>query len=148
MMRVIQATNEHVLKYLENARQIDLEEVVAASGQPLEAHLPSLFEHIDSVKALIDENTGEVLGIGGVDPTRIPNIGTIWLLLSNSIEGRRIEFLRFSKRFLRVLFKDFDVLTNCVYKRNKLHIDWLNWLGAEWIGHTKDFSIFVLRRKE
>ena len=148
MMKVIQATEDHFREFLLNARPIDLEEVEAGSGEPFESHISSLVPNIHNIKTLIDAETGEVLGIGGLEDLGSPTVGGIWLLMTKAIETRKIEFLRFSKKFLKEVFAHYKYLTNAVYKRNKLHIDWLTWIGVKWVKETEDFSIFILERKE
>lgn len=146
MIKIVDATDQILQEYLRNARRIDLEEVEAASGKPLESQLPTL--DLSQVKALIDANTKEVLGIGG-EERLWGEVGTIWLILTNAIESRKIEFLRFSRRFLKdYLFKKYRYITNTVYKKNALHIAWLTWLGAEWVKETDQFSTFIIERKE
>lgn len=119
--------------------------MLVASGEPLEAHLPYFLSNLDEVQAVTDDVTGDVLGIAGVvDNPENPGVGIIWLLMTHKVEMRKMEFLRFSRRYLKELFEMWRGLTNIVYKRNKLHIDWLNWLGAEWIEENQEFSRFLI----
>lgn len=150
MITVVNATVDHVLDFMDNVRPIDAEEVLVASGETLESHLSYFLENIHEVKALVD---GEVvLGIAGVqDNPNNPGVGIIWMLMTHEVESRKMEFLRFSRRYLKdELFTVWRGLVNVVYKRNKLHVDWLNWLGAEWIEERENFSMFLIspQRKE
>lgn len=147
MIKVVPATIDHIFEFTDNARKIDIEEVEVASGKPFDSHLPSLLLSIDKVHAVIDEETGEVLGIGGIEPTRNLTVGAIWLLMTNTVESRKIEFLRFSRRYLKTLLADYECLMNVVYNKNKLHVSWLNWLGAEWVEQNELFSMFIITRK-
>lgn len=146
MINIVDATPELLQGYLRNARRIDLEEVEAASGKPLESHLPTL--DLTRVKVLIDAKTKEVLGIGG-EERLYGEVGSVWLLFTYAVEDRKIEFLRFSRRTLKdYLFKKYRYIINTVYKRNELHMSWLTWLGAKWVKETDQFSTFLLERKE
>lgn len=147
MIKVIPATIEHIFEFQDNARSIDIEEVEVASGESFNSLLPSLIYSIDKVQAVIDTETGEVLGIGGIEPTRNLRVGAIWLLMTNAVESRKVEFLRFSRKYLKTLLEDYDCLMNVVYNKNKLHVSWLNWLGAEWVEQNELFSMFIITRK-
>jgi hypothetical protein len=147
MIKVIPATIEHIFEFQDNARSIDIEEVEVASGESFNSLLPSLIYSIDKVQAVIDIETGEVLGIGGIEPTRNLSVGAIWLLMTNAVESRKVEFLRFSRKYLKTLLEDCECLMNVVYNKNKLHVSWLNWLGAEWVEQNELFSMFIITRK-
>lgn len=147
MIKVVPATVDHIFEFADNARKIDIEEVEVASGKSFDLLLPSLLLSINKVQAVIEDETGEVLGIGGIEPTRNLTVGAIWLLMTNAVESHKIEFLRFSRRYLKTLLEDYECLTNVVYNKNKLHVSWLNWLGAEWIEQNKLFSMFIITRK-
>lgn len=147
MITVVPATIDHIFEFADNARRIDIEEVEVASGKPFDSHLPSLLFSINKVQTVIDDETGEVLGIGGIEPTRNLTVGAIWLLMTNTVESRKIEFLRFSRRYLKTLLADYECLMNVVYNKNKLHVSWLNWLGAEWVEQNELFSMFIITRK-
>lgn len=146
MISIVEATQAHLQEYLDNARRIDCEEVEAAGGKPLAVLLSTL--DLSRVKVLIDANTKEVLGIGG-EERLWGEVGTVWLILTNAVESRKMEFLRFSRRFLKdYFFTKYRYIINSVYKRNDLHMAWLSWLGAEWVQETRQFSTFLLERKE
>lgn len=147
MIKVVPATIDHIFEFVDNARKIDIEEVEVASGKPFNSHLPSLLLSLSRVQTVVDGNTGEVLGIGGVEPTNNARVGTIWLLMTHAVETRKIEFLRFSRQYLKKLLDDYECLVNVVYNKNKLHMSWLSWLGAEWVEQNELFSMFILTRK-
>ena len=141
-MIVTNATRKQLLEFYENARQIDLEEVEQASGEPFEHHLPALLN--SKVKCLVSED-GTVIGIGDIEHYT-DDMGIVWLLLTNAVEDRKIEFLKWSRRALRGHSK-YKYLVNAVYMKNQMHVEWLNWLGAEWVYHNNDFSVFRLTVK-
>lgn len=134
-MRLVDMTLGHLFEFRKNVREVDLEEVERVSGLPFDSHLPF------QCKALLDDD-GTVLGIGGIDDH------VVWFIATTAIEARKIKFLRFSKSYLQVLLNEHGYLTNVAYKKNRLHIDWLTWLGAVWLGENEEFSKFILKRKE
>ena len=80
-----------------------------------------------------------VIAIFGV-VTVSPNVGSIWLLGSGRIKSIQREFLRHSKYWLEQLHKDHDLLCNCVYAGNEVHIKWLKWLGFTFIRRIEAYG--------
>lgn len=139
MMKLVDTTIGHLIEFRRTVREIDLEEIEQVSGRGFDDLLVGT---LAGCETLVDES-GTVLGIGGIEGNNV-----IWLVTTTAIESRRIEFLRFSRRYLNELLKTYEYLTNVVYLRNQMHVDWLTWLGAEWLDTEGDFSLFVLKRKE
>lgn len=136
-IKVLKATIGNLVDFYTNARGADLEEVQEATGIPF-SYQP--LSSLENLQVVVDGVTGEVLGIGGIQDH------CIWLLMTYAVEDRKIEFLRFSKRYLRELLNTHVYLYNRVYMKNKLHMDWLNWLGAEWLDTDNKFSTFILKK--
>ena len=140
------ATQEDILAFIANIRPMDREEVETASGLPFSVHSQELFNHLEKIHVVYHNAT--LIGIGGLHRIE-ERKALIWLLLTSDVEKIKMKFLRFSKRYLKNLFADFDVLFNYVYLKNKLHVDWLTWLGATWVETKEGFSGFLLEsRKE
>lgn len=140
MIKVVGTTLGHLIEFRKNVRDIDLEEIQAITGRTLENEtLASMVR----CQTLID-SSGTVLGIGGVEPDQ----HLVWLVTTKAIESRRIEFLRFSRKYLDELLLVHEFLGNLAYMKNKLHVDWLTWLGAKWYKQEGDFALFILERKE
>ena len=137
-MRIEKMTVRHLLEFLSDVRQEDLEEIKVSSGVDFDDHTLDSFYN---TQVLLDDD-GTVLGIGGLED----NI--IWLVTTRSIETRRVKFLRFSKQYLKELLEKHGFLMNAAWAKNKLHIDWLTWLGAEWIDSQDDLKIFKLSNKK
>jgi len=140
MIEVIKTTIGHLIEFRKNVREIDLEEIEAVSGRKFD---DVLLETMGQCVTLID-SSGTVLGIGGVEAER----HIVWLVTTTAIETRKIEFLRFSKKYLEKLLEIHGYLRNVAYLKNKLHIDWLTWLGAKWLTQDGDFALFILKGKE
>lgn len=125
MIKVVDMTIGHLIEFRENVREMDLEEILVASGKPFDRHIISSLE---GCKALVDSADGVVLGIGGVDNH------IVWLVCTKAVENRKIKFLRFSKQYLKYLIETHGYIGNAAYLKNTLHIQYLNWMGVTWIG--------------
>lgn len=137
-MRLVNMTVSHLLEFCQNARELDLEEIRVSSGLDFFSHPLTSF---NGVQALVDTD-GTLLGIGQAADH------VIWLVTTKAIETRKIKFLRFSKVYLKELLEKHEFLINAAWARNTLHIDWLTWLGAEWLDEQNGLKIFKLERKE
>ncbi len=144
MISVVKLTIGHLEEFLKNAREIDLEEVRVASGKHFREQPLSLLY----ASYAIVHDRGGVLGIAGLDYLG-NRTGAIWLLMTKAVERHPVEFLRWSKRYLEeTLFESCDTLTNVVYAQNQLHIAWLDWLGAKWLGEAQGGRMFVLEKDQ
>ena len=77
------------------------------------------------------ELNGKPIAIFGVVDSHetIPRVGYVWMLGTNEIKDIRSQFLRKCKEQLIQQEEPYEVLTNFVDKRNKVHIKWLRWMG-------------------
>ena len=108
-------------------RYEDLEEVKLLTGK---AFWYQCVGELKDAQALYHEPSGHLLGLAGVQKESIFS-ACVWMLLTTRVYEHKIEFLRFSKRKLEELLKDYNELHNLTLKKNTLHIEWLKWLGAE-----------------
>lgn len=145
MIEVVPAKLKHIFAFLKDIRSEDIEEVEVAAGKPFMRQLPYFLTNFHRLRAVVDGET--VLGIGGIESTYVKGTGVIWLLMTYAVETRKVAFLRFSRRYLKELLTQYNLLTNAVYLKNTLHVNWLTWLGAEWVEKTKRFAVFVLRKR-
>lgn len=131
MITVSKATDEDLASFYLNIRPMDEQEVLVVSGKPIEAQLADLYARQPEVIKC----DGHILGIGGY--YRYPldwgmmSQGVVgWMLLTNAVERHKLEFLRWSKRYVDDLLKTYPYIMNSVYKENKLHVAYLKFLGA------------------
>ena len=59
------------------------------------------------------------------------------MLCTTRVENNKIKFLRYTKALLKEVLKGVPYLYNAVYKKNKLHVKWLEWMGAKFIKETE-----------
>ena len=143
MITLKQATVEDIVLFIETARTLDKAEVIQSSGAPIEFHIRTLVEK----KPLGIWSGNDLLGIGGVEPDK-ENGAIGWMLLTTKVYDHKIEFLRWSKRYVKELLKKYRRIYNYVYILNFWHIDYLKWLGAKFIdtGVHNNYMLFTLER--
>ena len=110
----------------ENLRKEDIQEIQAVTGlPPLLSLLTGL--KMSSVPLVICNADCKPVAMLGVVPNGL--IGFIWMVGTDDLKKISLSFLRNSKDVCDVLKGKHQVLHNYVDKRNKLHINWLKWMG-------------------
>ena len=110
----------------ENLRKEDIQEIQAVTGlPPLLSLLTGL--KMSSVPLVICNADCKPVAMLGVVPNGL--IGFIWMVGTNDLKKISLSFLRNSKDVCDVLKGKHQILHNYVDKRNKLHINWLKWMG-------------------
>lgn len=122
-MRVVPISVGILLKFRETVREIDLEEVLMASGKSFDE---SLLSDYKDAQALIDDE-GVVFAIGGIKDH------LVWMITTTAIDTHKIKFLRETRKLLKEALKENGYLYNMVYLKNKIHVDWLKWLGCRFL---------------
>ena len=110
----------------ENLRKEDIQEIQAVTGlPPLLSLLTGL--KMSSVPLVICNADCKPVAMLGVVPNGL--IGFIWMVGTDDLKKISLSFLRNSKDVCDVLKGKHQILHNFVDKRNKLHINWLKWMG-------------------
>ena len=110
----------------ENLRKEDIQEIQAVTGlPPLLSLLTGL--KMSSVPLVICNADCKPVAMLGVVPNGL--IGFIWMVGTDDLKKISLSFLRNSKDVCDVLKSKHQILHNYVDKRNKLHINWLKWMG-------------------
>ena len=110
----------------ENLRKEDIQEIQAVTGlPPLLSLLTGL--KMSSVPLVICNADCKPVAMLGVVPNGL--IGFIWMVGTDDLKKISLSFLRNSKDVCDVLKGEHQILHNYVDKRNKLHINWLKWMG-------------------
>ena len=110
----------------ENLRKEDIQEIQAVTGlPPLLSLLTGL--KMSSVPLVICNADCKPVAMLGVVPNGF--IGFIWMVGTDDLKKISLSFLRNSKDVCDVLKGKHQILHNYVDKRNKLHINWLKWMG-------------------
>lgn len=136
-MKLVPLTLRQLGDFLQNVREEDILEAELARGS---AFIDNHVANLASSCAIVND-VGDVFAIGGVSDN------TVWMLCTKRVVSNKTAFLRFTHKLLKDTMSHFDYLHNYAYIHNKLHIDWLTWLGAEW-GETKgNFRYFKFRKE-
>lgn len=145
------ATEEDVLEFAKNIRPMDAKEVEVVSRKPFEDHIGYLLKHLKEF--MVIKCDGVILGIGAWYQEMVDwgvySDGVIgWMLLTNAVEGHKIEFLRWSKEIVKTILDGYPYITNRVYNSNLLHVKYLVFLGARfWEDQfRKDIWHFIIER--
>ena len=157
MLEVFVATRSDA-EYIGSAsdlRELDREEIYAATGKPPEEVVPMSFDISAECYVLVEmEDYGTrvsmPVAIFGVGPSAsitidgtARTVGTIWLIARDAAadEDNARDFLRLSKPWVENLAENYDALANYVYAKNEVHIRWLEWCGF-YIGEPRDYGPF------
>ena len=126
----------------ENMRQPDIDEVKAFSGlSPMDAMLNGFDATIMPIT--IHSKEEGPCGMFGCCPSYRDGVSaaTVWLLGTEAITKNSIRFLRESRYWLDTVTKDYDLVFNCIDKRNTVHIKWLQWLKFSLIREIPEFGV-------
>ena len=125
-----------------NLRDADYEELRACVGEGMdpETVLRAGIEESDDPRTV--ELGGKPIAIFGVVDMKedIPKVGCVWMLGTNKIKDIKGQFLRRCKEQLEHQEEPYEVLTNFVDKRNKVHIKWLRWMGFTIIREVENYG--------
>ena len=113
-------------------RPKDRREVEISLGETLQAkHFEEDKEYIEF---LIDTDTNRIYGMGGVCTEVVGTFPVVWLLCTDEVEKHPTAFLRFAKSYNDKWTQKYKVTTNWVWLGNDLHVKWLKWMGAIFLG--------------
>lgn len=150
-IRIEDATREAALHVAANLRDEDRREVEAYGYgiTPEEAISMSLDLADRAWIGSADGVPGVVFGIHR--PSFLEPIGEPWLLGTPLLVKHAPRFLPESRRWVRAMLREFDVLRNVVHEENQFSRRWLAWLGAEFSepfpygGAKEPFRLFEIR---
>lgn len=116
-------------------READKAEILAASGStPEEALYQGLLSSAFGGRVLtICLPDGTPVGMMGVTPSGIADVGFIWMLASEGLSTIQRQFIRESRKYIDEITKGYRVVYNYTDARNTLHHRWLQWTGFNFI---------------
>jgi hypothetical protein len=123
-----------------NLRQADRDEVAA---QTVESPIRVLVDGITESRPCytIETRGGSACGIFGTRDSGYPDCGVVWMLGTDDITTNSRTFLRYSRGWINELHKKYRLLYNVIDARNKIHIEWLSWMGFEFIKTIPQYGI-------
>lgn len=119
-------------------RPEDLREIQAVTSEdPAKAVEASIRQSPYTYTITVKDKPIAIFGVNHYTPIS----GIIWLLGSDELLKVKIPFLRQSPKWLEAFHNLYPVLFNVVCVWNKLHIDWLKWLGFRFIREYKEYGL-------
>lgn len=85
-----------------------------------------------SSKCWTVEWQGRVVAMFGVTK-QDDDVGIPWMLASEDLKKIKKSFLRECHQYVERMFDGYQVLTNCAWSQNTIHIQWLKWLGFKFL---------------
>lgn len=146
MIELRRAAPSDILNLIKGIREEDAKELqYFTSKTPAELLLPlskdkDILMPLRDVKAIYSGDT--LLGIGGYGRG---NVIVGWMILTKDVEDHKMEFLRWSKEYVEDLLKYHDAIVNEIYKYNKWHKRYLEYLGATFSSSLWDKNILCFR---
>lgn len=146
MIELRRALPSDILYLIKEIREEDAKEIQVCTGKTsAELLLPlskdkDLLMPLRDVKAIYSGDT--LLGIGGYGKGRVI-VG--WMILTKAVEDHKIEFLKWSKQYVDDLLEDHEAIVNEMYRYNKWHYRYLEYLGATFSGSNADKNILCFR---
>lgn len=138
--KVTKATDDEVIDMIKDIRPLDKQEIEKLTGLPFNmAVLNILVTYQYPIRKLTYGDA--VLGFGGWDYT-----GIVWLVLTTEYNKHKVSFLRWGKKYLKVLLKRFDTVYNVIWSKNVDHIKFLKFFGATFEDIGNDLLLFKIKR--
>lgn len=112
-------------------RQADKDEV-GALGLTLEQGLGLSYINSTLAWSIIYKN--KVVGMFGVNPSELPDVGCPWMLSSDELYKIGKSFIKKTPFFINLMYQQYETLTNVIDCRNHKSISWLGRCGFKLTG--------------
>jgi len=151
---VTMADHHHIRHVADNLREADRREAcrVTNSDDPIQAVLDSA-AHAEFTLVGLESGTTPVAVAGVTRSGHLPDAGIPWLVGTDRIAERPLQFLRKARSVLDLMFEmsGAAVFYNIVDAENDVHQQWLKWVGADFAAapikvNGFDFFEFTIRR--
>jgi hypothetical protein len=133
-------------------RKADQRELRASTGMPWFQALRQCVEDSKVWTKLAFSDAGRPMMLFGLNKHQ--GMGIPWMVATDEIFDYKIKLLREGIRIVDGMLEEFPILCNSVDTRNKVHIEWLKWMGFQfpdgaivWIRGVP-FQHFFKKRKE
>lgn len=127
----------------QDLRRGDVDEVKAALGITPDAAIYSGLEWPGADTLAICLPDGKPVGCYGICPTE-HRVGAVWMLASNDISKLHRQLLRESRKRIKYLAKDYDLIYNFTDARNTVHHRWIKWAGFSIINKIEQYGVAKL----
>jgi len=138
-MPYIKITDVNDVKFLsKNLRKEDIDEIKANSNSNPYHALYTGYKYSHLPLTIMNDENIPVMILGVIPHGK--NLGMIWLLSSPEIKNISMPFLRNCRGVLDLFHKSYPVLYNYIDARNTVHVNWLRWLGFNFIKVHQQFG--------
>jgi hypothetical protein len=130
----------------------DINELKAATGlnDPWAALKNSVFQSNEWTEVAYDSDNGDIISVFGLASSE--GIGVPWMVANPLIKKHKKLLMRYSKKIIQQMLKEFVLLNNFVDSRNEMHINWLKHMGFEFNGREHYLSgvkfLYFYKRRE
>lgn len=127
----------HRLDILADVREMDVEEWVLCSGQPMPILMETLFKDPNAIRrSILCGETGLCVAMWGAHPTGVPGVGMAWLVATKAAQkdGPAIHRMLRKAGEVERLQAHFKTLVAWAYDLNTLHHYWLRKVGFQFQG--------------
>lgn len=125
MNKSVRETKDSDLFYLsDKLREADKEEIRVVTNKT--NYFDALFEsyiHSDYCNVILGKNDLPIFIFG------VNNDGLIWALGTDDIKSEKKHFIKVAKKEFNKIIKKYRKLYNFIYKKNKDHIEFIEYLG-------------------
>lgn len=129
-----EVTPEDVAWLAPRLRAADREELRVSTGIPPEIALARGVARSAPCFAGVSSRDDQLALLFGAGPDpRHPDTGIVWLVGSDLITQRPLEFSRLCRPMLAELHRAYPLLWNLVHARNVVHVNWLRWMGFSFL---------------
>ena len=126
-LRVVAATDAHLVQVVTNLRKQDQAELLACGVlNPLDQFR---WGHKHGQCWAVIAPSGRACAVGGVIPAPGENSAAVWLMGTDELTLYWREFLRRSTDYIEELHRIRPILFNLVHVENEIHRRWLKWAG-------------------
>lgn len=126
--------------FVRNIRKWDMIEIQRGYGIYTRAQLFKYLKEIDCTVAVVKHygHDEKILAIGGINDEYLFNVDNRkcyvgWMMFTQAKETHSYAFLKLAKSTVKEALKKYKRLTNTVLMANKMHMKFLDFIGAEWI---------------
>lgn len=151
---VTMADHHHIEHVAHNLREADKREAcrITDSNDAIRAVVESARNSRFTLVGL--ESGTTPVAVAGVADSSAVGIGIPWLVGTDRISEKPVQFLRKAKSVLELMFDEsgYDIFYNVVDVENTMHQQWLKWVGASFAPspikiNGFDFFEFTIRRQ-
>ena len=127
-----------------NLRQADIKELSALGSTPLMSLLEG-FSLSNECYSIIIDNKPE--GMFGISIHNMPEgTANIWCLGTDKLATIPKDWLKLGRFYINKFLENYSILTNHISIHNKLHIRWLEKLGASFSNSHNGFKQFIITK--